>query len=232
MQVVDRAELIRYTSNVALERDITSMTEVETAPVAIPAAEIIAAGNEATEILKLRNSTNPKDTVGALKITFGVCSGVAKVYWAMAMSDGAYKYGEMNWRNKSVKMSVYLDAMERHLTALRAGEDLDHDPVSGAIVPHSGRIMACCSIIEDARASGNLIDDRRAGDKTADLLKALTQQNYTVASLALVRTPAKTLDEVRGAPFDFKAFTDEMRTGQQAFAAFKKEQDNAAAAHT
>jgi hypothetical protein len=178
----------------------------------------------ALNVEAMRNSPNPKDSVGALKISFGVCSGVAHIYWALAMMDGASKYGEMNWRNKSVKMSVYLDAMERHLKALRAGEDLDTDPVTGAVAPHSGRIMACCSIIEDARAGGNLIDDRHANDKTAELLKALTQQNYVGATLALTRTPAKTLDEVRGGPFDMKGFTEALAIGQRNFAAWKKGQ--------
>lgn len=178
---------------------------------------------EAIDVAALRDSMNPKDSVGAMKISFGVCSGVAHVYWAIAMMDGASKYGEMNWRNKHVKMSVYLDAAERHLKALRAGEDLDVDPVTGAVAPHTGRMMACCSIIEDARASGNLVDDRCFNDQTANVLKALTQTNYKVASLALTRTPAKTLDEVRGGPIDFKDFLQQIAKGQEDFAAFKKE---------
>lgn len=201
------------------------MTDIAAAQAAVD----VAAPKDGIEyIAALRDSTNPKDTVGAMKISFGVCSGVARVYWAMAMMDGAYKYGEMNWRNKSVKMSVYLDAIDRHVASLRAGEDLDHDPVTGAIVPHTGRIMACCSIIEDARAGGNLIDDRRAGDKTAELLKALTLQSYKTASLALTRTPAKTIDEVRGGPINFADFVGQMAQGQVNFGEFKKEQDNAA----
>lgn len=175
-----------------------------------------------------KDSANPKDSVGALKVSFGVCPQIARIYWAIAMMDGANKYGEMNWREKKVLMSVYLDAIDRHVMALRAGEDLDHDPVSGCCVPHSGRIMACCSIIEDARASGNLIDDRRINDKAADALKKLTQGNYTAASLALTRTPAKTLDEQRGGPIDMLAWFDEIGTGLVRLGEFKKAKDLAA----
>lgn len=176
-----------------------------------------------------KDSANPKDSVGALKISFGVCPQIARIYWALAMMDGANKYGEANWREKMVYMSVYLDAIDRHVTSLRAGEDLDHDPVSGAVVPHSGRIMACCSIIEDARASGNLIDDRRINDKAAEALKKLTQTNYTAASLALTRTPARTLDEARGGPTDMLAWFDEIGTGLVRLSEFKKAKDLAAA---
>lgn len=168
----------------------------------------------------MTHSGNPKDSLGALKVSFGVCPNVAHVYWALAMMDGAGKYGEMNWRNKKVKISVYLDAIERHFKALRAGEDLDVDPVTGAVVPHTGRIMACCSIIEDARAMGNLIDDRRVDDKTAELLKALTDYNYTANTLALTRTPADTLDERRGGPIDFKQWCNDIAGGQKALKEF------------
>ena len=173
----------------------------------------------------MADSPNPKDSVGAMKVSFGVCPNVAHIYWALAMMDGANKYGEMNWRCKKVLMSVYIDAIERHTKALRAGEDLDVDPVTGAVVPHSGRIMACCSIIEDARASGNLIDDRRVNDKTAEVLKALTDQSYTAASLSVTRTPAKTLDEERGGPIDFEDWKKKLAGGAQSLARFKKQRE-------
>lgn len=169
-----------------------------------------------------RDSANPKDSVGALKVSFGVCPQIARLYWALAMMDGANKYGEMNWREKKVKMSVYLDAIDRHTMSLRAGEDLDYDPVSGAVVPHSGRIMACCSIIEDARASGNLIDDRRFNDQAALALKKLTRGGYTSASLALTRIPARTLDQLRGGPIDMVKWWQEIDGGLEALAAFQK----------
>lgn len=177
--------------------------------------------------LATASSPNPKDSVGALKVDFEVCPQVAHIYWALAMMDGDVKYGIVNWRNRPVKMSVYLSAIKRHLMSLTAGEDLDVDPVSGAVVPHTGRIMACCSIIEDARASGNLIDDRRIGDKAAELLKALTGQSYTADTLKLTRTPGKTFDEDRGGPIDFEAWKTALQAGQKAVAEFKKVRETA-----
>lgn len=191
--------------------------------------EPVASEIDLKEIALTQSSSNPKDSVGALKVSFGVCPQIARIYWALAMMDGANKYGEMNWREKKVKMSVYLDAIDRHLTSLRAGEDLDHDPVSGAVVPHSGRIMACCSIIEDARASGNLIDDRHVNDRAADALKKLTRGNYNAASLALTRTPAATLDEARGGPQDMATWFDQIASGLEALGLFKKTKDLAVA---
>lgn len=178
-------------------------------------------------IATTRDSVNPKDSVAALKVSFGVCPQIARIYWALAMMDGANKYGLMNFRAKKVLMSVYLDAIERHVMSLRAGEDLDYDPVSGAVVPHTGRIMACCSIIEDARIVGNLIDDRSVSDMAGDALKKLTQSNYTAASLALTRTPAMTLDAARGGPLDMEVWFGEIGAGMVALAEFKKTKDKA-----
>ena len=168
------------------------------------------------------DSVNPKDSLGSLKVSFDVCPQVAYIYWAMAMMDGDVKYGIVNWRNKAVLASVYTNAIRRHLMAYCAGEDLDVDPVSGAVVPHLGRIMACCSILADAQASGNLIDDRRAGDAALTVLKGLTSQDYNAATLKTSRAPGKTLDEVRGGAIDFRDMVEKMAEGQKNMSAFKK----------
>lgn len=146
-------------------------------------------------VAALRASSNPKDSLGALKIDLGTIPKVATIYQALAHMDGAYKYGLKNWRNKSVKMTVYTTAIERHTMQLAAGEDVDTK--SG--VPHTGHIMACCAIIEDARACGCLIDDRSVKDMAATILNRLTSDNYDAATLALTKTPAETIDERRKA---------------------------------
>ena len=173
------------------------------------------------------DSVNPKDSLGSLKVSFDVCPQVAQIYWALAMMDGDVKYGIVNWRNKAVLASVYTNAIKRHLMAWCAGEDLDVDPVSGAVVPHLGRIMACCSIIADAQASGNLIDDRRAGDAALEVLKGLTSQDYNAATLKTTRTPGKTLDEERGGKVDFGKMIERMAEGQRNMGAFKKQREAA-----
>ena len=69
---------------------------------------------------------------------------------------GANKYGPWNWRQHPVAASVYVNAIMRHIKAWDEVEDIDSE--SG--VSHLGHIMACCGILLDAQANGQLIDDR------------------------------------------------------------------------
>lgn len=115
----------------------------------------------------MTDGTNPKDLVGIKKISLGLFPGAGKIYGAMAMENGASKYGPYNWRDKKVKMSIYLDAIERHLLALRDGEDIAVD--SG--VHHLGHIIACGGILADAIEGGFLIDDRPLKGPAAQALE-------------------------------------------------------------
>lgn len=99
---------------------------------------------------------NPKSAYGVKKPPLHLVPPSAKVELAAAMGDGARKYGPFNWRENSVAASVYKAAAERHLDAFWDGEDID--PASGA--HHLGHAMACCAILLDALATGNLVDDR------------------------------------------------------------------------
>lgn len=156
------------------------------------------------------DDSNPKDRLGALKVPLRLNPGVALVYMALVFELGAWKYGEFNWRNKKVRLTVYSEAIQRHNFALASGEDIDAE--SG--LPHTAHIMACCAIIEDARACNALIDDRFEKDMTATLLNALMSSNYSAAVHATTRSPARSLDEVRGCtPADFKEFLDTVVIG-------------------
>lgn len=75
---------------------------------------------------------------------------------AMAMMDGAEKYGPYNWRENDVVAHIYIDAAMRHLMAWFEGQETATD--SG--VHHLGHAIACCAILLDAQANNNLIDDR------------------------------------------------------------------------
>ena len=99
---------------------------------------------------------NPKDLIGITKVPVGLLPAAAVIFGSLAMKDGARKYDPYNWRRKKVRMSIYMDALDRHCLALRDGEDLAED--SG--VEHLGHIIACAGIILDAKYTGNLIDDR------------------------------------------------------------------------
>ena len=112
------------------------------------------------------DQTNPKDLLGAKKVALGLLPAAGKIYGALVMEDGAAKYGPYNWRSKKVRMTIYLDALERHLLALRDGEDLTPD--SG--LPHLGAIIASASILADAKERGFLLDDRPPSGPASRLL--------------------------------------------------------------
>lgn len=100
--------------------------------------------------------TNPKDAIGDKKAPLHLCSPIAMLHWALAQFAGLLKYGAWNWRPSGVRASVYIAAIKRHTDAYNSGERLD--PVDGS--HHLGNVMACCAILLEAEAAGNLVDDR------------------------------------------------------------------------
>ncbi len=109
----------------------------------------------------MNNRINPKDLIGAKKISLTKLPAVAVAHAAHALMNGAKKYGAYNWREKPVHASIYVDACERHLNAWFDGEEEATD--SG--VHHLGHAIACLAILLDAQATGNLIDDRPAAGR-------------------------------------------------------------------
>jgi hypothetical protein len=120
--------------------------------------------------------TNPKDAIGARKVALSLLSPIAKAAWSVAQFSGLVKYGAWNWRKAGVRISVYLDAIDRHRDAILSGEW--YDPVDGT--PHLGNIMACCAIILDAAACGKLIDDR---PPSVDMRAAYAETEAIMATL-------------------------------------------------
>jgi hypothetical protein len=113
--------------------------------------------------------SNPKDVIGSKKLSTSLVPTAVVRYAALAFLEGAAKYGKFNWRVAGVRMSIYIDAMERHLMKLREGEwadgdSLGPDPVTGERqgtgVPHLASAIACAGIILDANECGMLTDDR------------------------------------------------------------------------
>lgn len=101
-------------------------------------------------------SPNPKDLLGAAKISISKLPVIAVLHGAHAMMNGADKYGAYNWRDKKVMASIYVDALKRHADAWFEREELAED----SLVHHLGHAIACGAILLDAQATGNLIDDR------------------------------------------------------------------------
>lgn len=100
--------------------------------------------------------SNPKDLLGAAKISLSKLPAVAVLHGAHAMMNGADKYGPYNWRDKKVIASIYIDAMRRHIDAWEEREEYALD----SLVHHLGHAIACAGILLDAQITGNLIDDR------------------------------------------------------------------------
>lgn len=100
-------------------------------------------------------ATNPKDLLGIRKSPLHLVPSALVIWVSQIFKFSAVKYGPFNWRTKKVKKSIYLDAIERHLIAMKDGQEID--PESG--LPHEAHIGANVAILLDARATGNLVND-------------------------------------------------------------------------
>src|SRR5271169_6646786 len=87
----------------------------------------------------ITDETNPKDKIGAKKPRLSLVPPSGLVYAALAMANGADKYGPYNWRDKKVQAMIYLEACVRHILSWQDGEENAQD--SG--VPHLGHAIAC-----------------------------------------------------------------------------------------
>lgn len=103
---------------------------------------------------------NPKDLIGNTKLGLRHVPLGAIYEAAVAMDDGARKYGPFNWRDHPVRADVYTDAAKRHIDAWIHGEERADD--SGA--HHLGHAVACLLILMDAQHHDTLKDNR---DKNA-----------------------------------------------------------------
>ncbi len=127
--------------------------------------------------------TNPKDRIGLKKVPLHLLPTAGLIHEAMAMGNGAQKYGPFNWRDKEVIATVYISACQRHLLAWLDGEEDAAD--SG--IHHLGHAKACLGIILDAMATDSLKDDRpvpgaaqRLLDKYSNVLTAKAGQPLEV----------------------------------------------------
>lgn len=102
-------------------------------------------------------ASNPKDAVGTAKVPLlsvlplRVLSGLA-----LALLEGARKYGRHNYRACGVRASVYVDAVGRHVAAWYEGQDTDPD--SG--LSHIDKAIASLVVLRDSMYQGNWVDDR------------------------------------------------------------------------
>lgn len=132
-------------------------------------------------------SANPKDLVGIKKPPIHLVPAAGIIQMAMAMKNGALKYGPYNWRSHPVNLTVYIGAAQRHLLQLLDGEDKASD--SGC--HHAAHVAACMAIILDALATGNLIDDRPIKGKASELINEFTEKQERVLSEVQQDTSSK-----------------------------------------
>ena len=136
-----------------------------------------------SEEKKLGN--NPKDLYGTKKVRLSLVPASSIVYQALAMEDGARKYGPYNWRNNKVIASIYVEAAQRHLLAwFDSREELAPD----SKIPHLAHALSCIGIIIDAFETGNLVDDRPSTGATAKLIAEWGEKK--AAKSALPTSPA------------------------------------------
>lgn len=116
------------------------------------------------------SDVNPKAQIGSYALPMGMISPLFAAHVALGKLNGAEKYGLANYIGTEVVMSIYLDAIQRHLDKIKMGEVADE--VDG--VNHFGAIGANCDIILSAQAAGTLIDDRPLSTGQLEAYKALT----------------------------------------------------------
>lgn len=116
-------------------------------------------------------STNPKDILARSeqRVLLHLIPGPALIHCALAMMDGARKYGPYNFRDEGVGAGTYVSAAERHLRDWLDGEETAPD----SNVHHLGHAMACIAILLDAQAIGNLVDDRPTPAPTSAMMEAV-----------------------------------------------------------
>lgn len=129
--------------------------------------------------------TNPKDAVGSDKLPLHLWPETATVMGCLGLLEGMLKYGRSNWREAGIRMSIYVDALRRHVNALFEGED--YDPDSG--LPHLAHALACLAIIVDAQAADNLIDDRQYPGGYRALVEELTPHVARIKEQHAGRSP-------------------------------------------
>lgn len=117
---------------------------------------------------KKLKGTNPKDRLGIMKVQLNLVPSASKIYQALAMEDGAEKYGPYNWRENKVLASIYISACFRHL---EAWYDSREEFAKDSKKPHLAHAIACIGIIIDAYETGNLIDDRPIPGAAAKLIE-------------------------------------------------------------
>lgn len=126
-----------------------------------------------TRVIGLRTTqkgVNPKDHIGAKKVSLSYVPPSLLVFASMGYAVGARKYGPFNWRIEPILARGYLEAAKRHIEQLLDGEDFD--PVEG--VHHGAFILSTIGIYLDAMVHGNIIDDRPVPGRGGEMINKIS----------------------------------------------------------
>lgn len=110
-------------------------------------------GNQMKE--SLSPETNAKHAAGMTRAPMFNIPPLALLWAGYVMRRGADKYGAYNWVEGGVVYSVYHNAILRHMGAILMGQWFDPDDQA----PHMAHVMACASIVIDAKERGVLKED-------------------------------------------------------------------------
>jgi hypothetical protein len=103
------------------------------------------------------NTQDPKQLAGVKKVPWSCVpiNVIAEV--AVAMYEGARKYGRHNYRQQhNHYASTYYEGTRRHLDQWWEGEDIDSD--SG--LNHIVKAIASLTVLRDTMIRGSMVDDR------------------------------------------------------------------------
>lgn len=134
--------------------------------------------------------SNPKDKIGIKKIPMSTVPEPVIAEVAIALFEGARKYGRHNYRDQEILASVYYDALRRHIGAWWEGEDIDKD----SQLNHVTKAISTLVVFRDAMMNDMWVDDRppksKAGwvdemnlkaaaivEKYPDAVEPLTEKN-------------------------------------------------------
>ncbi len=104
--------------------------------------------------------TNPKQAIGVRRAPSSCVPATVEREIALAMLDGACKYGRHNYRVAGARASVYYDAARSHLEKWWEGEDFDQDTPRGVKLSHITKAISSLMVLRDAMIRGVFDDDR------------------------------------------------------------------------
>lgn len=123
---------------------------------ASPPSEVVTVSGR-TGVTVTSKQTNPKDAVGVKKTPgFSVVPQTVIAELAIALGEGARKYGRHNYRPAGVRASVYLDASWGHQSDFWEGQDIDPE----SQLSHITKAIASLTVLRDSMIQGNWVDDR------------------------------------------------------------------------